>query len=136
MGKTRRLETRISSKEANHSLCLCKDGDKEIFVNEEMICSGCASIYRRNRKDHILEHKYSEHFATLEQEAKSKRLGIWDIQAKLNGVKWHCYRARKINVRCYEGYFHREGCPRLSDLISRNIEFYILSSRKSYSRTL
>lgn len=82
-----------------------------LFVNAEMLRSGCAKIYLRSEKPII--HQYSVEFEQLEKEAKAEQRGIWNIKAQ---KQWEQDRILKTTKQpsqyvADDKYFHRPECP-------------------------
>lgn len=89
-----------------------------IFVNVEMLKEGFAAIYRRNTAEHLVTHPHYEDFYRIEQEAKSKQIGIWNIKRKTEWEQRHgiISSLHPNNYIADDICFHRPQCPRAEEI--------------------
>lgn len=90
----------------------------DTFVNAELLKGGYASLFKRDPKDHIMKHRYSNLFAELEQSARVNGLGIWNLKAKYLWDKEHNLQVTdqpSMYIADVE-IFHRPECPKVAEI--------------------
>lgn len=99
-----------------------------VFVNAEMLQGGHATVYRRSGSQALSRHRLYDYFCNLEQEARARHLGLWNIEQKREWEQRHGVISglEPVQYIADETHFHRPNCPKTEEI---DFKFYY------YSRT-